>query len=234
MAETYNLDTSEDDLPEPVFALSPAPGGDDDGHEPPPNDLEHDRGGFVPPAGIRWVILPPNDIVPPPPEEPAEAPRHRRDVAQDAEGIHQLQVLTRLGLLHDLPKLQPGQLPLDLYQDMLCLIPPGEEDSNLFHYMFTSRLPLRLRVFCMGLYNHTNEALAEVADYFWRFWATEDPADNPVHYHRVPRAAGFGLPADRPYRRPRRNRRPRRASTPPPLGYCYLPGECGCWSCQTR
>jgi len=87
MADPYNLDTSEDDLPEPVFALSPAPGRDDDGHEPAPNDLEHDRGGFAPPAGIRWVILPPDEIVPPPPEEPAEAPRHHRDAAQDAEGI---------------------------------------------------------------------------------------------------------------------------------------------------
>ncbi len=234
MADPYNLDTSEDDLPEPVFALSPAPGRDDDGHEPAPNDLEHDRGGFAPPAGIRWVILPPDEIVPPPPEEPAEAPRHRQDAAQDAEGIHQLQVLTNLELLHGLPNLQPGQLPLDLYQGMLRLLPPGEEDSNLFRYQFTSCLPLRLRVFCMGLYNHTNEALAEVADYLWRFWATEDPADNPVYYHRVPRAAGFGLPAVRPNRRPRRSRRPRRASTPPPPGYCYLPGDCGCWSCQTR
>jgi hypothetical protein len=117
---------------------------------------------------------------------------------------------------------------------MLRLLPPGEDDSALFRYQFISRLPLRLRLFCMGLSNHSNEALAEVADYLWRFWHAEDPADDPVHFHRVPRGNGVGLPTVCPNRRSRRSRRPRRASTPPPPGFCNLPGDCGCWRCQTR
>ena len=64
MADPYNLDTSKDDLPEPVFALSPAPGRDDDGQEPAPNNLDNDRAGFAPPAGIRWVILPSTILFP--------------------------------------------------------------------------------------------------------------------------------------------------------------------------
>ncbi len=234
MADPYQLSDAESDLPEPVFTcLSPAPGGDEDGIELLPHGPACDHAGDAPPAGFRFVVLEPADFVPQPPVEPDVAPHHRRDASQDARGRRLLQTFDNLGLLHSLPRLQHGQLPLDLYQDMLRFLPPGEDDSALFRYQFISRLPLRLRLFCMGLSNHSNEALAEVADYLWRFWHAEDPADNPVHFHRVPRGNGVGLPTVRPNRRSRRSRRPRRASTPPP-GFCNLPGDCGCWNCQTH
>jgi len=235
MADPYQLSDAESDLPEPVFAcLSPAPGGDEDGIELLPHGPACDHAGDAPPAGIRFVILEPDDIVVPPPVEPDVAPRHRRDASQDARGRRLLQTFANLERLHRLPSLQQGQLPLDLYQDMLRLLPPGEDDSALFRFQFISRLPQRLRVFCWGLSNHSNEALAKVADYLWRFWATKDPAVNPVYFHQVPRGNGVGLPTVHPNRRSRRSRRPRRASTPPPPGFCNLPGDCGCWNCQTR
>ena len=146
------------------------------------------------------------------------------------------QTFDDLGLLHSLPRLQRGQLPLYLYRVMVPLVSPGEEESFLFRYQFISCLLLRLRLFAMGLAHHTNEALAEVADYLWRFWASEDPADVPVHYHRAHRANGVGLPTV-PSRRgghSRRSRRTLRASSPPPQGICSLPGDCACWSCQFR
>jgi len=230
MADPYDL--SYDDLPQPVFAcLSPAPGGDEDGIEFVPHGPACDHAGADPPAGYRFVILEPDDIVVLPPVEPNVAPCHRRDASQDARGRRLLQTFANLERLHRLPSLQQGQLPLDLYQEMLRLLPPGEDESALFRFRFISRLLQRLRVFCWGLSNHSNEALAEVADYLWRFWAAEDPADDPVHYHRVPRGNGVGLPTVHPNRHSRRSQRPRRASTPPPLGFCNLPGDCGCWNC---
>ncbi len=230
MADPYQLSDAESDLPEPVAALSPVPGGDEDMLEYHPRGLNIDQDDV--PAGVRFVVLEPAEPVPQPPVEPAVAPR--RDALQDDMGRRLQQMFDNLGLLHSLPRLQHGQLPLDLYQAMYRLAPPGEEDSFLFRYQFVSRLPLRLRLFTMGLSNHSNEALAEVADYLWRFWAAEDPADNPVHYHRVPRDNGVRLPTVRPTRRSRRSRRPRRASSPPPQGICSLPGDWACCSCQFR
>jgi hypothetical protein len=56
-----------------------------------------------------------------------------------------------------------------------------------------------------------------------------------VYFHRVHRDNGAGQPPpDRHNRRSHRSRRPRRASTPQPPGFCNLQGDCGCWRCQTR
>jgi len=237
MADPYQLSDAESDLPEPVAALSPAPGGDGDlVLDPHPHCLLLDDVEGALPAGVRVVVLEPPGPVPQPPVEPAVAPRRRRRAASPGDmGRLLQQTFDDLELLHGLPRLQRGQLPIDLYRVMVCLVPPGEEESFLFRYQFVSPLPLRLRLFAMGLSNHMNEMLAEVTDYLWRFWASEDPAGVPVSYHRV---HGVGLPTVPSCRGGRscRSRRPHRASpSAPPQGICSLPGgsdDCECWSCQ--
>jgi len=84
----------------------------------------------------------------------------------------------------------------------------------------------------MGLGTHNNETLAKVTDYLWRFWTSEDPAGILVPYHWVHRTNGVELPTVSNRRGTRRNRRNRRASSPPLPGICTLPGHCECWSCQ--
>jgi len=135
--------------------------------------------------------------------------------------------------LHNLPCLQRGQLPSDLYTTMVNLVPPGEEECFLFRYLYIARLPPRLRMFAEGQSNHTNELLADVCDYLWGFWSSGDPAG--LWFHRPTcRFAGFD-PARRGGRA-RGSRLPSRA--PFPSAHCRglraVPGDdpdCECWDC---
>ncbi len=133
MADPYQLSDAESDLPEPVAALSPAPGGDGDELDPHPHGLLLDRAEGALPAGVRVVVLEPPSPVPQPPVEPAIAPSCRRQAASPGDmGRLLQQTFDDLELLHGLPHLQRGQLPLDLYRVMIRLVPPGEEESFLF------------------------------------------------------------------------------------------------------
>ena len=58
-----------------------------------------------------------------------------------------MQTFDNLEALHSLPRLQHCQLPLDLYNTMVSLVPAGEEESFLFRYLYITRLPTRLRMF---------------------------------------------------------------------------------------
>ncbi len=116
------------------------------------------------------------------------------------------ETLDNIGLLHALPRLQEAQLPIDLWTAMVTLVPPGEEESFLFRYLFISRLPSRLRTFAMGLVNHSNWLMAEVTDYLWRTWLAGDPQGVP--YFR-PRVAAVAATAPAARRGGRSLRRPR-------------------------
>ena len=86
MADPYQLSDAESDLPEPVAALSPGPGGDGDGLDNHPHSLYLDRAEGALPAGVWVVVLEPPEPVPQPPVEPVVAPRrHRR--ARRGDGI---------------------------------------------------------------------------------------------------------------------------------------------------
>jgi len=111
MADPYQLSDAESDLPEPVAALSPVPGGDEDLLECHPRGLNIDQDDV--PAGVRFVVLEPAKPVPQPPVEPAVAPLRCGDALQDDMGCRLQQTFDNLGLLHSLPRLQRGQLPLD-------------------------------------------------------------------------------------------------------------------------
>jgi hypothetical protein len=101
-----------------------------------------------------------------------------------------LETFNGLDALHDLPCLQRSQLPLDLYNTMVSLVPAGEDQSYLFRYLFIARLLLRLRMFAEGLHSLPNELLADVCDYLWGFWADYDPAGTWTH-HSACRFATF-------------------------------------------
>jgi len=101
-----------------------------------------------------------------------------------------LQTFNGLEALHNLPRLQRFQLPLDLYNTMVSLVPAGEDQSYLFRYLYIARLPLRLRMFAEGLHSLPNELLADVCDYLWGFWSDTDPGG--PWFHQVPcRFAAF-------------------------------------------
>jgi hypothetical protein len=143
----------------------------------------------------------------------------------------QLQTFNDLEALHNLPCLQRGQLPSDLYTTMVNLVPPGEEESFLFRYLYIARLPPRLRMFAEGLSNHPNELLPDMCDYLWGFWSSGDPAG--VWYHRhACRFSSFD-PTCRGGRA-RGSRLPSRAPFPSACcrGIHAVPGDgpdCECW-----
>jgi hypothetical protein len=126
--------------------------------------------------------------------------------------------LENIGLLHTLPRLQEGQLPSDLWAAMVALVPPGEEESFLFRYLFLTKLPSRLRSFARGLVNHSNWLMAEVTDYLWRSWLSGDPQGVP--YLR-PRVATVGPAA------------PRRGGPLPEATTHWTCSFCLCWTSRS-
>ena len=138
-----------------------------------------------------------------------------------------LQTFNGLEALHNLPRLQRCQLPLDLYNTMVALVPTGEDQTFLFRYLYISRLPPRLRIFAEGLSSLPNELLANVCDYLWGFWSDTDPAG--LWYHRPAcRFAGFD-PA-RHGGRARGCRLPRRPTFPSTItAWPGVEPDCECW-----
>jgi len=139
-----------------------------------------------------------------------------------------LQTYNSLEALHNLPCLQRCQLPLDLYNTMVSLVPSGEEESFLFRYMYIARLPPRLRMFAEGLHSLPNELLADVCDYLWGFWSDTDPAG--PWFHR-PTCRFARINPARHSGRARGCRIPRRPALPA-ARVRALPGEnpdCECW-----
>jgi len=188
--DPYQLTCDQEDLPAVLVDRSPGAPGDvaHDSHDDPqlsPPRVECANANRQRPAS------PPSDSV------PASVSRRERRLQETLENI---------GLLHALPRLQEAQLPIDLWTAMVALVPPGEEESFLFRYLFISRLPSRLRTFAMGLVNHSNWLMAEVADYLWRTWLAGDPQGVP--YFR-PRVAAVAATAPAARRGGRSLRRPR-------------------------
>jgi len=127
------------------------------------------------------VAVAPSSLNQPSLELPS-APSSPRSTSSSAMERDMLQTFNGLEALHNLPRMQRCQLPLDLYDAMVALVPAGEETSFLFRYLFISRLPTRLRVFAKGLGCLPNELLANVCDYLWGFWSDTDPAG--LWHHR--------------------------------------------------
>jgi len=221
MADPYQLSCDQDDLPAVLIDRSPGAPGDDV-------------------RGCR------EDVLPLPPRvnvTDAAANHHERPVSPRPElpaflrpvpsrRARRLQeTLDNIGLLHALPRLQNAQLPLDLCTAMVALVPPGEEESFLFRYLFLSRLPSRLRSFGLGLVNHSNWLMAEVCDYLWRTWLAGDPQGVPYFRPRVAAAASAA---------PRRGGRSRRSrphigrapSASPPQDCSSPPRGCLCFDCR--
>ena len=251
MADPYQLDDSADDLPEPVFAVfSPGTPGEVDhmdySRAPAAQDVDDvaDVPGVDDVAVVgRVVVLNPAERVYQPPVEPLSPPSppsrsQRRPVSVSRLEQRLQQTLDDLEELHNLPGLQQAQQPMDLFRAMVNLVPPGEEETFLFRYLFITRLPPRLRIFAMGLINHPNGLMAEVVDYLWRFWSSGDPEEVPYRWYRGRGSGVVSPPSSRRGGRPRRSRRPRRAPTAPsapPPGSCSLPRgylDCDCWECQ--
>ena len=118
-----------------------------------------------------------------------------------------LQKFNGLEALHNLPRMQRSQLPLDLYNTMVALVPAGEDQSFLFRYLFISRLPPRLRMFAEGLGCLPNKLLANVCDYLWGFWSDTDPAGlwhhrSACRFARIDPARRGGLAQEYVPRRP--------------------------------
>jgi hypothetical protein len=127
--------------------------------------------------------------------------------APSSPAANAAQTFNSLEALHNLPRLQRYQLPLDLYNTMVSLVPSGEEESYLFRYMYIARLPPRLRMFAEGLHSLPNELLADVCDYLWGFWSDTDPAGPWFHrptcrFARIAPARRGGLAREYNSRRP--------------------------------
>ncbi len=173
MADPYQLSMDQDDLPAVLIDRSPGAPGDD----------------------VRDTLLPPPRVAAAADhnERPAlprpELPAFGRPVPSNRRERRLQETLDNIGLLHALPRLQNAQLPLDLWTAMVALVPPGEEESFLFRYLFLSRLPSRLRSFALGLVNHSNWLMAEVCDYLWCTWLAGDPQGVPYFRPRVAAAA---------------------------------------------
>jgi hypothetical protein len=183
------------------------------------NSVRHPRETDLPPtssAGSRVKDLSKLDITPASLELPSAPSSPAADAAQT---FHSLEAL------HNLPRLQHSQLPLDLYNTMVSLVPSGEDESYLFRYMYVARLPPRLRMFAEGLHSLPNELLADVCDYLWSFWSDTDPAGLWFHrptcrFYRSTRPGGLA--------REYRSRRP----VLPAARVRALPEEvpdCECW-----
>jgi len=141
------------------------------------------------------------------------------------------ETMDNIGLLHALPRLQEAQLPIDLWTAMVALVPPGEEESFLFRYLFISRLPSRLRIFALGLVNHSNWLMAEVSDYLWRTWLAGDPQGVPYFRPRVAAvAAAAPRRGGRSLRRPHIGRAP--SAPAQPRGHSSPPRGCLCYDCR--
>jgi len=174
MADPMQLSLDQDDLPAVFIVRSPGAPGDvlPDTTLPPPR---------VPAAAdLNERPARPRPELPAAVDRPVPTNRRERRLQQTLDNI---------GLLHALPRLQYAQLPLDLWTSMVALVPPGEEESFLFRYLFLSRLPSRLRGFASGLVNHSNWLLAEVCDYLWRTWLAGDPPGVPYFRPDPPAAA---------------------------------------------
>ena len=189
MADPYQLTCDQEDLPAVLVDRSPGAPGDDahDSHDDPQ----------LPPPRVECAANRQRPASPRSTSVPATVHRRERRLQETLENI---------GLLHALPRLQEAQLPIDLWTAMVALVPPGEEESFLFRYLFISRLPSRLRTFAMGLVNHSNWLMAEVADYLWRTWLAGDPQGVPYFRPRVAAVAATAPAArrgGRPLRRPR-------------------------------
>ncbi len=149
-------------------------------------------------AGSRVKDLSELDIIPASLKLPSAPSSPAADAAQT---FHSLEAL------HNLPRLQRSQLPLDLYNTMVSLVPSGEDESYLFRYMYVARLPPRLRMFAEGLHSLPNELLADVCDYLWGFWSDTDPAGLWFHpptcrFARIAPAQRGGLAREYRSRRP--------------------------------
>ncbi len=218
MADPYQLSCDQEDLPAVLVDHSPgAPGVD--GHDsrqdvqlsPPRVDRATASADHLErPATPRSASL------------PAIVRRRERRLQETMDNI---------GLLHALPRLQEAQLPIHLWTAMVALVPPGEEESFLFRYLFISRLPSRLRIFALGLVNHSNWLMAEVTDYLWRTWLAGDPQGVP--YFR-PRVAAAAAAAPRRGGRSRRSRPHigRAPSASPPQDCSSPPRGCLCFDCR--
>jgi len=224
MADPYQLSFDQEDLPSVPIDRSPGAPGDD-------GNVNADSQEDV--------------IRPPPPCEVVAANHHERPapprpelsalvrpVPSRRQERRLQETLDNIGLLHALPRLQNAQLPIDLWTAMVTLVPPGEEESFLFRYLFISRLPSRLRSFALGLVNHPNWLMAEVSDYLWRTWLAGDPQGVP--YFR-PRVAAAAAAAPRRGGRSRRSR-PHIGRAPcapaPPRGHSSPPRGCLCFHCR--
>jgi len=217
MADPYQLSLDQDDLPAVLIVRSPGAPGDDlpDTSLPPPRVAAASADHNERPARPR-------------PELPAAVDR---PVPTNRRERRLQETLDNIGLLHALPRLQNAQLPIDLWTAMVALVPPGEEESFLFRYLFLSRLPSRLRSFGLGLVNHSNWLMAEVCDYLWRTWLAGDPQGVP--YFR-PRVAAAGTAAPRRGGRSRRSRPHvgRAPSHSPPQDCSSPPRSCLCFDCR--
>jgi len=218
MADPFQLSCSQEDLPTVLVDRSPgAPG--DDGHD----DLQELQ--LTPPRAAR-ATSPANHH-----ERPA-SPRAASVPAFVRRRERRLQeTLENIGLLHTLPRLQEGQLPADLWTSMVALVPPGEEESFLFRYLFLTKLPSRLRSFARGLVNHSNWLMAEVTDYLWRSWLSGDPQGVPYLHPRVA-AVGPAAPrrGGRSLRRPHIGRAP--SASAGPRDHSSPPRGCLCYDCR--
>ena len=222
MADPYQLSCSQEDLPSVPIVRSPGAPGDDGNADAA--DSQEDA--IQPPPPRIDVAANRHERLAPPPELPALV----RPVPSRRQERRLQETLDNIELLYALPRLQEAQLPIDLWTAMLALVPPGEEESFLFRYLFSSRLPSRLKAFALGLVNHPNWLMAEVSDYLWRTWLAGDPQGVPYFRPRVVAAAA----ATSRRGRPRRNRLPGRApSAPaPPRGHSSPPRGCLCHFCR--
>ena len=224
MADPFQLSCDQDDLPDVPIDRSPGAPGDDvrasDSREdallPPPPRVESVANHLERPA-------------PPRPELPALV----RPVPSRRQERRLQETLDNIELLNALPRLQEAQLPIDLWTAMVALVPPGEEESFLFRYLYISRLPSRLKSFALGLVNHPNWLMAEVTDYLWRTWLAGDPQGVP--YFR-PRVAAAAAPVHRGGRSRRSRPYVRPPSAPaPPRGHSSPPRDsdsCLCYQCR--
>jgi len=100
-----------------------------------------------------------SDLVARPPANPYQALKARLMTAYELTNIKRVELLFNLQPLGE-------QKPSELLAEMVRLCPTGEENNNLFNYLFLSKLPRELRVLLSEADMTDKQALAARADSF--------------------------------------------------------------------